>query len=100
HAHIYSAINMTLYFEELPALRAFADAVARDLNVPTATVVASAFFSRAGGRTRMHFDGNENFTIQLRGRKRWRTARNTHVSRPTQNAFAGAEIGPELAQQI
>ncbi len=100
HAHIYSAINMTLYFEELPALRPLAAAVAHDLNVPANTVVASAFFSRAGGITGMHFDSNENFTIQLRGRKCWRTARNRHVAWPTQNGVIGAETTPEMAQQL
>lgn len=100
HAHIYSAIKMTVYFEELPSLRSFADAVARDLNVPATTVVASAFVSRAGGLTRMHFDSNDNFTIQLSGRKRWRTARNRHVAWPTQNGVIGGKITRELAKQL
>jgi 50S ribosomal protein L16 3-hydroxylase len=100
HAHIYAAINMTLYFEELPALRPFADAIARDLRVPVASVVASAFVSRAGGITRMHFDRNENFTIQLRGRKRWRIARNNAVIWPTQNGIATEAVPTELAAQM
>ncbi len=99
HAPIFSALRMTLYFEDLPLLRPFGDIIASDLNVPKSAMAVSAFLSRAGGTTRMHFDANENFTLQLRGRKKWRTARNKSVSRPTQNANAGEEMHPELRPQ-
>lgn len=34
-------------------------------------VDASAFWSRAGARAKLHYDANDNITVQLTGRKRW-----------------------------
>jgi len=34
-------------------------------------VEASAFWSRAGARAKIHYDDNDNISVQLSGRKRW-----------------------------
>lgn len=47
--------------------------------------ICGAFLSRRGSSTGCHFDHIENFTIQLRGSKRWRVCENKHVQLPTVN---------------
>ncbi len=38
----------------------------------------------AGGHTRLHFDANANFVVQISGTKRWMLAPNTSVENPTE----------------
>ena len=60
----------TLYFVNVP-LPALTDSLADFLGAPRRKVLASLFFTPAGGGAVPHFDKNENFTIQLTGAKRW-----------------------------
>ncbi len=48
----------------------------------------------AGCGTRMHFDANANFIIQLRGTKHWTLATNRSVINPTERFTTGAEEMP------
>ena len=48
----------------------------------------------AGRGTRMHFDANANFIIQLHGTKHWTIAPNTSVINPTERFTTGAEEMP------
>jgi ribosomal protein L16 Arg81 hydroxylase len=63
-------VGATLYFVNVP-LPALTDSLADFLGAPRRKVLASLFFTPAGGGTVPHFDKNENFTIQLTGAKRW-----------------------------
>jgi 50S ribosomal protein L16 3-hydroxylase len=45
---------------------------------------AMAYATPAGGRTRLHFDANANFVVQVKGTKRWALAPNTSVDNPTE----------------
>ena len=54
----------------------------------------------AGSGTRLHFDANVNFIIQLHGFKRWILAPNTSVENPTERFTAGSlEMSAALEQQ-
>lgn len=54
----------------------------------------------AGCGTRLHFDANVNFIIQLHGSKRWILAPNTSVENPTERFTAGSfEMSAALEQQ-
>jgi 50S ribosomal protein L16 3-hydroxylase len=94
---LYNA-GMTLYFDlsRIAAAHAWSSAVARGLGLPPDRVLCSAFASRSGGGVQCHFDANENFTLQLRGRKRWHVHRNEHVERPTMNWVTTLEVPEEL----
>lgn len=63
-------VGATLYFINVP-LPALTDGLADFLGAPRRKVIASLFFTPAGGGAVPHFDKNENFTIQLTGSKRW-----------------------------
>ncbi len=54
----------------------------------------------AGCGTRLHFDANVNFIIQLHGSKRWILAPNNSVENPTERFTAGSfEMSAALEQQ-
>lgn len=54
----------------------------------------------AGGGTRLHFDANVNFIIQLHGSKRWQLAENKSVINPTERFTAGSlEMSAALDKQ-
>ena len=49
-----------------------------------------AYATPAGGGTRLHFDANANFIIQIYGSKQWTLASNTSVKNPTERFTAGS----------
>ena len=54
----------------------------------------------AGCGTKLHFDANVNFIIQLQGTKRWNLAPNNSVKNPTERFTAGAfEMSAALEKQ-
>lgn len=59
-------------------------------------VGANAYVSPAGVGTRMHFDEQDVFLVQVRGKKRWRFAPQTQLRHPTDPHF-GAKLGAENA---
>lgn len=90
---LYDA-GMTVYLRTVTPLLPWADALARDLGMKGRGLTA-AFASRAGSGVSFHFDYPETFTIQLRGRKRWRIAPNRHVRNPLAKWVAGTSPPPE-----
>jgi 50S ribosomal protein L16 3-hydroxylase len=66
----FQDIGATLYFVNVP-VPALTDSLADFLGAPRRKVIASLFYTPAGGGAVPHFDKNENFTIQLTGAKRW-----------------------------
>jgi hypothetical protein len=88
----YASRGATLYFrlgEDAPLCRWTAE-LAASLGEPPVGVT-SLFAVRGRNGTRLHLDWNENFTIQLRGTKRWRVARepNGFVDDPVTNWSVG-----------
>jgi 50S ribosomal protein L16 3-hydroxylase len=79
-------------------LAAWAREVASDLGLSLPACVLSAFASREGAGTAPHFDAQETFVVQLRGRKRWSIARNRHVDGPMENHVMGRPPRPSITR--
>ncbi len=59
-----------------------------------------AYATPAGAGTRLHFDANANFIIQISGSKTWMLAANNSVSNPTERFTTGAlEMPAALEKQ-
>lgn len=90
-------IGATLYFVNVP-LPALTDSLADFLGAPRQKVIASLFFTPAGGGAVPHFDKNENFTIQLTGAKRWQVGETPMVpATPDSYTLGSTAIMPALA---
>jgi ribosomal protein L16 Arg81 hydroxylase len=93
----FHAIGATLYFVNVP-LPALTDSLADFLGAPRRKVLASLFFTPAGGGAVPHFDKNENFTIQLTGAKRWQVGETPMVPvTPDSYTLGSTAITPALA---
>ena len=93
----FQAIGATLYFVNVP-LPALTNALADFLGAPRQKVLASLFFTPAGGGAVPHFDKNENFTIQLTGAKRWQVGETPMVpATPESYTLGSTVILPALA---
>ena len=82
----------TIYWHSLksPTIEMWLEALDRDLGlVPGATRV-SAFASRKGAGMPPHYDPNDNFVCQARGKKTWRVS-DTRVLYPTVGATIGVK---------
>jgi len=87
----------TLYFINVP-LPALTESVADFLGAPRRQVIASLFYTPAGGGAVPHFDKNENFTIQLTGTKRWQVGMAPMVPyAPDSYTLGSPAITPALA---
>jgi ribosomal protein L16 Arg81 hydroxylase len=90
-------IGATLYFINVP-VPALTDALADFLGAPRRKVIASLFYTPAGGGAVPHFDKNENFTIQLTGAKRWQVGETPMVFAAPESYTLGSDvIMPRLA---
>lgn len=58
-----------------------------------------AYATPAGGGTRMHFDANANFIIQISGSKQWTLAPNTSVVDPTERFTVGSYVMPAALEK-
>lgn len=58
-----------------------------------------AYATPSGGGTRLHFDANVNFIIQLSGSKQWVLAPNTSVKNPTERFTTGALEMPRALEK-
>ena len=93
----FQNIGATLYFLNVP-LPALTDRLADFLGAPRRKVIASLFFTPAGGGAVPHFDKNENFTIQLTGAKRWQVGESPMVvCAPDGYTLGSSTITPALA---
>src|SRR5262249_54766765 len=81
-----------------PAVDRFVRDVAADLGIPFEQCGADLIASRAGAGALMHFDSDDGFNIQIRGRKRWKTAPNRWVVHPLVSYGVGyPDVGRQLA---
>jgi ribosomal protein L16 Arg81 hydroxylase len=93
----FHAIGATLYFVNVP-LPALTDPLADFLGAPRRKVLASLFYTPAGGGAVPHFDKNENFTIQLTGAKSWQVGETPMVPvTPDSYTLGSSAITPALA---
>ena len=93
----FHAIGATLYFVNVP-VPALTDGLADFLGAPRRKVLASLFYTPAGGGAVPHFDKNENFTIQLTGAKRWQVGETPMVPvTPDSYTLGSTAITPALA---
>ena len=81
----------TLYFVNVP-VPALTDSLADFLGAPRRKVIASLFFTPAGGGAVPHFDKNENFTIQLTGAKRWQVGETPMVPAAPDSYTLGSDV--------
>lgn len=89
------ATGATLHFNDID----LADCVgscARFLGAQPSKVIANLFATPAGGRVARHFDANENFTIQLAGKKRWYVAPCRDFIEPPVNHVEGTAVSEQL----
>lgn len=103
--------NMTLVFDSMqlqdPLIAAALIKIREELGLVTGGAENNLCKARsivyatpAGAGTRMHFDANANFVIQLSGSKRWMLAANTSVKNPTERFTVGAfEMPAALEKQ-
>jgi 50S ribosomal protein L16 3-hydroxylase len=103
--------NMTLVFDSMQTQSETIAGVLANVRADLGLIVgddgeslthsrAIVYATPAGGRTRLHFDANANFVIQLKGTKRWRLAPNTSVAYPTERyTSCTGEIAAALEQQ-
>jgi 50S ribosomal protein L16 3-hydroxylase len=66
-----------------------------ELGTPQPKIGCNVFVSPAGMGTRMHFDEQDVFLVQLHGRKRWKVAPMREAPYPPEG-YMGAGVGPEL----
>lgn len=93
----FQDIGATLYFVNVP-VPALTDGLADFLGAPRRKVIASLFFTPAGGGAVPHFDKNENFTVQLTGAKRWQVGETPMVpAAPDSYTLGSSAIMPALA---
>lgn len=64
------------------------------------TTQVNAFASLPGRGLSWHWDPQELFIVQVRGRKLWHVAPNDHIAWPTASGQAGAESRPEIRAQL
>lgn len=83
-----------------PAFLRWLAALERDLGQPAGLILSSVFLSKPGPGSRMHFDAQESFVVQVRGRKRWWLAPNQDVQFPAENYIAGDPVPESLAVQL
>ncbi len=86
----------TLYFhlQLTPYLKQWKSELTDELGVEGCEL--SIFATKAGGITPMHFDANNNFTLQLKGAKKWIISGNDSVQYPTKNWMSGTEVPSEI----
>jgi 50S ribosomal protein L16 3-hydroxylase len=102
--------QMTLVFDSMhlqdPHINTALHNIRRDLGLVTGGEENNLCKSRSivyatpkGAGTRMHFDANVNFILQLSGSKRWILAPNTSVMNPTERFTMGAPEMPKALEK-
>lgn len=72
----------------------------RALGLIPGTAQVNAFASLPGPGLSWHWDPQEIFIVQVRGRKVWHVAPNQDLAWPTKSGQAGAERRPEIRYQL
>ncbi|MBO9667252.1 MAG: cupin-like domain-containing protein [Bdellovibrio sp.] len=94
--------NMTLVFDSMQSQDATIADTLKNIRMDLGLVTGGeendlckarsiAYATPAGCGTRLHFDANANFIIQIKGTKTWRLAPNESVEFPTERFTTGSE---------
>lgn len=97
--------NMTLVFDSMQSQDATIADTLKNIRMDLGLVTGGAendlckarsiaYATPAGCGTRLHFDANANFVIQIKGTKTWRLAPNESVENPTERFTTGSEEMP------
>lgn len=78
--------QLYLATSQLPGVSDWIVAVSNDLGRLCATGRGDLYATRAGGGADLHFDQNDNFTVQLQGTKRWFYGTSVAYSEPLHNS--------------
>jgi 50S ribosomal protein L16 3-hydroxylase len=100
-AYGFYGIGMGLYFNlasSLDDVRQWTERLADDLGHLGSKCMPSVFITPAGWTTELHFDPNENFTLQLRGSKIWNLTRNASVPNPVDRFTASGSVSERMEQ--
>jgi 50S ribosomal protein L16 3-hydroxylase len=81
---------------EVAAVSALMERMKEELETPQPKIGCNVFVSPAGAGTRMHFDEQDVFLVQLRGRKRWRVAPQKEAPCPP-HGYMGKGVHRELS---
>jgi 50S ribosomal protein L16 3-hydroxylase len=99
-ALLYTSRKVTVVVDKIdpwvPPVASLVERLARELASPMLGVGCNVYASPVGIGTRMHFDEQEVFLLQLRGSKRWHYAPVEQIRFPTR-AYFGGRVDPELA---
>ncbi|GAB4527268.1 MAG: hypothetical protein Tsb0020_44820 [Haliangiales bacterium] len=68
-------------------VQSWIDALARDIGIVGSRGRGDIYATKTGGGVDMHFDCNDNFTIQLAGAKQWRYSKTEHYEKPLHNYY-------------
>lgn len=82
--------------DRAPFLVALKDTLGTSLGLPPGYGFANLIAVRSPFLTPCHFDPNENFTLQLRGTKRWLVHENLVVPNPLHNCIMNGDVHEEL----
>lgn len=102
--------NMTLVFDSMQSQNATIAGMLSNIRADLGLVTGGAendlckarsiaYATPAGCGTRLHFDANANFIIQIKGTKTWRLAPNDSVEFPTERFTTGSEEMPAALEK-
>lgn len=102
--------NMTLVFDQMQTQNSVIASTLKNIRSDLGLVTGGiendlckarsiAYATPAGCGTRLHFDANANFVIQIKGSKRWRLAANESVDSPTERFTTGSEEMPAALEK-
>ncbi|MNJ96741.1 50S ribosomal protein L16 arginine hydroxylase [compost metagenome] len=102
--------NMTLVFDQMQTQHSVIAATLKNIRMDLGLVTGGeennlcrarsiAYATPGGCGTRLHFDANANFVIQIKGSKRWRLAPNESVDCPTERFTTGSEEMPAALEK-
>jgi hypothetical protein len=89
-------IYLTQAQRHIPELLPWLRASERDLGLARGAAFCEVLCSLKGQGAKVHFDPNFTANIQLRGRKTWAMARNTHIAKPPVGGTARGPLSPVL----
>jgi ribosomal protein L16 Arg81 hydroxylase len=95
-ARDFHQAGATLYFLNIP-MPALTNGIADCLGVPQDRIVASLFLTPPASGAALHFDKNENFTIQLTGAKRWDIGKEPSLESAPQGHIWGRPLSGDLS---
>ncbi len=97
---LYQMGNVTLSLDGIDTgckpIRNAMESIYRELKSPLRNFGCNLYASAKGGGTRMHFDQQEVFLLQVKGKKEWRYILNEQVRWPLSSCFDVDNLADEL----